>query len=199
MSDSPYKIQPVTGAEASAFLAARAKVLGRSLDADHRKIIADGFALKGEFELVCREADSNEVAWTHSQENLITDFGRQNGFWENGFTNIQIGFAPSQEVPNILRCSIPTDGAQCVASGNLGSGVVTPSTYTKQWSTTFTTPPVPRTLGIIFTAFYTGAANPDANFGITRMWSYSLLTPPKTQTTTQTIEVVYKLSMNPIY
>lgn len=197
-NDSPYKVEVLTPEQVDAFLAQRGRShLGKPLKPDHRKIIANGFELKGEFELTARDAKSGEIDWHVKQENLITDCARH-AFFDLGLTNLRLGFAPSQETPSIFRCSIGTDGSQTFASGNLGSGTVTPSTFTKQWSTTFGTPASNRTLGIIWTSYYAGAG-PDANLGPVYIWSYSLLTPPKTQTTVQTLEVVYKLSMNPIY
>ena len=199
MSDSPYKVQELNGAERQQFLASyERKVLGRALKPAHRKMmLAEGFELKGTFELTARDAKSGEVEWRHEQDNLITDWGRY-WFFDVGWTNLQLGFAPAQETPAVLRCSIPTDGAQVFNSGNLGSGTVTPSTYTKTWSTTFGTPGINRTLGMLMTAFYSGTFV-DANMGVVQCWSYALLTPPKTQTTTQTIELVYKMAINPIY
>lgn len=40
--------------------------------------------------------------------------------------------------------------------------------------------------------------NTDANVGVYGIAAYALLTPAKTQTTTQTLEVVYRISMSPI-
>lgn len=206
-NDNPLKVQLLSPSEADAFLSARSKGqfpspppthLGRPLHPDHRKLVlADGFEVKGAFELVARDEKSGEVEWRTEQENLITDCGRH-AFFDLGWTNMRLGFAPSTETPNIFRCSIGTDGNQAFLSANLGSGTVTPSTYTKQWSTTFGTPGSNRTLGIIWTSYYS-ANSLDGNAGPLYIWSYSLLTPPKTQTTTQTLEVIYKLSMNPIY
>jgi hypothetical protein len=198
-NNNAYKVQDLSPAEVREFLARRntPSHLGKPLKPEHRKIVMNGFELKGEFELTARDARSGEVEWEVKQENLLTDIGRQN-FFEQGLSNLRLGFAPSQETPSILRCAVPTDGSQCFVSGNLGSGAVTPSTYTKQWSTTFGVPVANRTLGIIWTTFFQAGA-PDGNMGLPYIWSYSLLTPPKTQTTVQTLEVIYKLSLNPIW
>lgn len=198
-ADKIYKAQELSPTEAEAFLARKQPTyLGRPLEPAHRKmVLASGFELKGEFELIARDARSGEVDWRLQQENLITDIGRQ-AWFDLGWTNLRLGFAPARETPSVLRCAVPTDGSQTFISANLGSGTVTPSTYTKQWATTFGTPGANRTLGILWTSYFSGNAN-DANVGPLYIWSYSLLTPPKTQTTVQTLEVVYKLSMNPIY
>lgn len=197
MSDGPYRVQQVGGEEYQRVLASYEKVLGRSLKPDHRKIIADGFEVKGSFGITCRDAKSGEVAWAHEQDNLITDIGRF-AFLDLGWNNVRIGFAPSTETPAVQRNSIPCDGSQTVVSGNLGNGTVTPSTYTKTWSTTYGVPAANRTLGTLFIGYYSGTII-DGNMGVVYCWAYTLLTPPKTQTTTQTIELVYKMAINPIY
>lgn len=198
MSSGPYKVQELSPAERQAFLQGGFRALDPKIKPDHRKMIADGFELKGWFELTCRDARSGEIEWEHKQENLITDYGRQ-AFWDLGWTNLACGFAPSTETPNLARTSILTDGTKCVLSGNLGNGTVTPSTFTKTWGpTTFSAPSSNRTLGTIFTAYYTGTSF-STTLGVWYCWSYALLTPPKTQTTTQTVELIYKMSINPIY
>jgi len=202
MSNKSYIAQEMGPAEVDAFLRARAQGrmpshLGSPIPSAHRKmVLASGFEVKGEFELTARDVRSGEVEWQTKQENLLTDIARS-AWFDNGLQNLRLGFAPSQEAPSIFRSAVPTDGNQTFLSGNL-SPTITPSTYTKQYSTTFGTPASNRTLGIIWTSYYTGSSN-DVNFGAIYIWSYSLLTPPKTQTTTQTLEVVYKLSMNPVY
>ena len=197
---SNYKVQLLSEQETEKFLKMRdgLTLFGKPVPEKHCRVLtAEGFELKGQFELTARDARSGEVEWQHAQDNLITDSGRSS-FWTVGWTNNVIGFLPSKETPVHTRLSISTDGAQSFVSGNLGSGTVTPSTYTKQYSTTYTAPASNRTLGTIYMSYYNPPPH-DANFGAWHVWAYALLTPPKTQTTTQTLEVVYKISMNPIY
>lgn len=203
MSDGPYKVHTLTPEETEAFIKERRGTasgpFGKTVSALHKSIICNGFEVKGRFELTARNVHTGDVEWEHEQDNLITDAGRV-AFFDTGWTNMTLGFAPSRETPAVNRYSLPTDGTQCVQVSpvNLGSGTVTPSTYTKQFSCTFGVPPSNRTLGTIWTAYY-AITSLDGNLGPISMWSYALLTPPKTQTTTQTIEVVYKISMNPIF
>jgi hypothetical protein len=197
---NPYKVELLSEQETERFLKMREglSLFGKPVPEKHCRVLtADGFEIKGQFELIARDAESGEIEWQHSQDNLVTDVGRHN-FWTLGFTSNVIGFLPSKETPVPTRMSLSTDGSQSFVSGNLGSGVVTPSTYTKQFSTTFGTPTANRTLGTIYIAYTTPTPH-DANLGALSMRAYALLTPPKTQTTTQTLEVVYKISMNPIY
>lgn len=196
-----YKVDVLSEKETESFLKMRSglSLFGRPVPEKHCRILtAEGFELKGQFELTARDARSGEIEWQHSQDNLITDLGRVS-FWTVGWTNNVIGFVPSKETPIHTRNSISTDGSQSFVSTNLGSGSVTPSTYTKQYSFNFTgLPPANRTLGSIYMSYYNPSPQ-DGNFGPWHVWAFALLTPSKTQTTTQTLEVVYKISMNPIY
>jgi hypothetical protein len=195
---NPYRVELLSEEETERFLKMMEglTIFGKHVPDKHRRMLtADGFELKGQFELIARNVDSGEVEWHHSQDNLVTDLGRH-AFWVSGFTNNAIGFLPSKETPVPTRLSISTDASQSFLSGSLGSGSVTPSTYTKQFSTTFGAPTANRTLGTIYIA---APGTHDPNLGAWSIRAYALLTPPKTQTTTQTLEVVYKISMNPIY
>lgn len=197
MSAQEYKVELLPPEEAASFLAQRERpYLGKGMPKSHRKIFTDGFEMTGRFELIARDSRSGEIDWQHEQENLITDTGRS-AFYDVNFLSTKLGFAPSQETPNILRNSIGTDGSQTVVTSVTVSPTNIPATFTKQWTTTFVTPATNRTLGIIFLSGNVVAV--DANVGPVVLWSYSLLTPPKTQTTVQTLEVIYKLSINAIY
>lgn len=196
-----YKVEVLSERETENFLKMRSgpTLFGRPVPDKHRRILtAEGFELKGRFSLTARDAKSGEVEWEHAQDNLITDYGRAI-FWTNGWANSTIAFAPSKDTPIQTRDSLATDAAQCFVSSNLGGGVVTPATYTKQYTVNFNTPPAStRTLGTICLCYYTPNAV-DASLGVYNILAYALLTPAKTQTTTQTLEVVYKVSMNPIF
>lgn len=176
--------------------------LGKPIPESHKRIATpEGFELKGHFSLAAKDP-SGVVEWEHEQDNLITDRWRQ--IWginsSYGVGIIGIGFMPSTETPSSQRHSVSTDGNQCVMSNNLGAGSVTPATYTKTWSTTYGTPASNRTLGAVVIGVPWGYGTPiDVNGGMMDIWSWALLTPPKVQTTVQTLEVVYKISMNPIW
>jgi hypothetical protein len=203
-----YKSELLTGAAADEFLR-RMKgpaislgdptkerlYLGKKLP---REILTgDGMSIKGTYHLTARNAESGKVDWEHEQDNLITDVGRQ-AYFTTGWTGCRIGFCPSKEIPIPARSTIQTDGSQLWLSANLGGGVVTTATNTKTFSTTFATPASNFTLGTIFLTYSSGTVT-DGNLGVLYTWAYSLLTPPKTQTTVQTLEVVYKISMNPVW
>jgi hypothetical protein len=191
---SDYRVTTVSPEEGEAVLARLRGATTENKNARRSVVLPGGFELKGSFELVCREEKTGEVAWAHSDNNLITDYGRR--IWmDYKFSGMTLGFCASTETPTAARSSLSGDSTQIFFSATL-----TPSnnsvTNTKTLSTTFTTPPNNRTLGsILLMDYYASAPN-----GIARgICAYALLTPPKTQTTTQTLEVVYKISMSPIY
>lgn len=158
-------------------------------------ILPGDLELKGSFEMVARDVRTGEVAWQYAGENLITDWGRR--IWmDTRFSNGKIGFTDSSEVPLAARSAIACDPAQPVVSGSL---VPTndPATHTKTYSTTFATPAVNRTLGTI--GLTSNSQTVQALGGLPGLAAYALLTPPKVQTTVQTLEVTYKISMTPIF
>ena len=185
-----YRVEVFSPEETEAFLRRRASGPGNSAT---RSMMVAGFEIKGEFFLTARNTESKEVEWEHQEKNLITDFGRR--MWmENRWATAELAFAPSLEAPQTGRYSISTTGSQVVDSGGLTSSN-TPATHTKQFAFVFGSPGTNRTLGTIALG-RTSTAN--TFHGLDQVISFALLTPPKTQTTVQTIEVVYRVSMNPI-
>jgi hypothetical protein len=156
---------------------------------------AEGLSFQGEFDLICRDVTTGDVAWEATQKNIMTTYGLQYFAFTGFGGNARIGFTPSKEQPLAVRSGMSTDYPQVWQSGNV-SWVVTPSTYTKQMSTTFTTPASPRTLGSVYISV--SQIGLDLNSGPWNMLAYSLLTPFRTQATTQTIEVVYRISVTPV-
>jgi hypothetical protein len=191
-----HKVELISEAEAESFLR-RLKESPENRTGKRSLLFPFGLEVKGEFSLIARDAKSGEIEWEHSQPNLLTDIGRR--FWmENRFSSFRLGFCPSTEAPNSGRYSISTDptaNATFVTSTNL-TPTNAPATNTKTVSTTFTAPASNRTLGMI--AVIGAGITASVNMGLFAVQAYAILTPPKTQSTTQTLEVVYKISMNPI-
>jgi len=190
---SDYKVEIATPEEIARVLG------GRSMGPDNkngrRSIVGMGdFEIQGEFFLTARDVNTNEIEWQHSEKNLITDTGRRAWFSNRLSSSMLLGFSPDTRAPISGRCSSTTDVTQAFASGNL-TPTNTPATHTKTFSTTFGVPGSNRTLGTVFLCTSTP---PDVRAGPVLMISYVLLTPSRVQTTTNTIEVTYKISMNPI-
>jgi hypothetical protein len=191
---SDYRVS-IPDQEETAKVLARLRA-GEPLNKNDRRtaILQGGIELKGSFEITARDAASGEVAWEHKDDNLITDLGRR--YWMDVcFNSVRLGFAASTESPSAARSSISGDTLQIFGSGTL-SPTNNTLTHTKTVSTTFTTPANNRTLGTVFLT--RSAESAIATVGMRGIVAYALLTPPKTQTTVQTLEVVYKISMSPI-
>lgn len=171
--------------------------LGKRLVAPHRRmLLSEGWELKGSFDIAAKNVNTGELEWSHTQDNLVTDVGRVYFAWTR-WESMVFGFAPSRELPSIGRASLATDGSQCVVSANQGLGTVTALTYTRTFGPiTFTAPASNRTLGTLFAGTVTYGV--DANLGLICMLAYAPLSPSKVQTTVQTIELNYKLSISPI-
>jgi len=191
MNEQPYRVETLSPAETDAFL--RGRLSGPENRSATRSMVVAGFEIKGEFFLTARNVQNDEVEWEHAEKNLITDFGRR--MWmENRWATGELAFAPSIEAPQTGRYSISTTGSQVVDSAGLTSGN-TPATHTKSFSFVFAAPGTNRTLGTIALGRTTTA---NTTNGLNQVISFALLTPPKIQTTVQTLEVVYRVSMNPI-
>lgn len=193
---SDYRVSVVSPEEAEMVLARLRK--GGPENKNHRRtaVLQGGIEMKGAFEITARDVASGEVAWAHKDDNLLTDFGRRR-WMDYRWTSLTLGFSSSTEPPSAGRCSLASNGNQVFVSGNLTPSN-NPTTHTKTISTTFGTPAANRTLGTVWIQIYNDGVN-TANGFVHGMMAYALLTPPKTQTTTQTLEVVYKISMSPIY
>lgn len=151
-----------------------------------------GVRLAGEFSVTARDERSGEVEWQWSDKNLLTTYALQQWVFTR-LNSFRLGFMPARETPMVSRSSVSTDPTQCVISGDLGSGTIDSATNTRTLSTTFTTPASNRSLGTVFLG--APGVGITTQMGPPMLLAYSLLTPVKTQTTTQTIEVVYKISL----
>lgn len=192
--ESPLSVH-FLGPEASAEMIRRFGLGPTRMKPRRTLILPGGLELKGSFEMVARDARTGEIAWQHAGENLITDWGRR--VWMDvRFNQGKIAFTDSSEVPLAARSAIACDPTQPVVSGTLAP-TNDPATHTKTYSTTFATPSVNRTLGTI--GLTTNAGTVNVLGGLSGLAAYALLTPPKVQTTVQTLEVTYKLSMTPIF
>ncbi len=147
--------------------------------------------IHGWVDAVCREADGS-VAWEIHQPNVFTDRGRRE--WANsGIRTTNVFTSPGLEAASASRYTVLDDGA--ATSGQQAANVVptvdTP-TLTKTYATTFAAPAANRRIGCL------GLGSWNASYGIYDILAYVLITPFKTQTTTQTLEISYRLTLTPI-
>ena len=157
-------------------------------DPRHLNLIG-GISIKGSADITCRDAESGEVVWKDSVDNAITDRCRR--LWmDNLMYNNQISVSANTEAIDFRRYSIvgPNSANDVPDSGFQTRGLVG---LTASWSFTFGVPSPARTIGCI--------ALGGNSVGI-GMYVYAalLLSPPKTQTTSQTLEVIYKLTASGI-
>lgn len=185
---SDYLVQPCSPDEAARIIAA----LGDDPRAWKPKM------LTGFVDAWCRNADGS-IAWEIHQPNLITDTGRRRFFVAGFGANTQGLFlctSPSSETPAVSRQTLADDGAatSSQASALQATHAYDSLTLTKSFSATFGAPAANRTIGTI--ALGNGRL---ANFGLTLVCAYTLITPVKTQTTSQTLEVLYRITLTPVY
>ena len=195
MTDKIYTVEVISQPDADAIL--RRMKNDPANPGGYRTVrLPGGLEISGDFSITARDTKSGEIAWEHSDKNLITDYGRRRWMEQKwGGALVTIGFAPSIETPQLGRYSIASDSTQCVESAAI-SPVLTGG-HTKVLSTTFVAPAVNRTLGMI-AIMNSQNAGFVSNRGLEFIMAFALLTPSKTQTTTQTLEVTYRVSMNPI-
>jgi hypothetical protein len=155
--------------------------------------LSGGICLKGSADIYCRDAATGELAWEQHVDNVITDYGRREWFG-NGFRNFQLmACGNTQEQPDFRRFGLsgPADSNSNPAAA-AANPTYTSGTQTKSWNTSFVTPSSNRTIGTVALGFY------NTNSGLWALSAYLLLSPAKTQTTSQTLELVYKVTLTAI-
>jgi hypothetical protein len=152
------------------------------------KLTFGGVTIEGYVDLICREQD--EIVWEVHQTNLLTDYGRR--MWMNNlFYQACLFTSGIGEVPMASRYSLiePTGFNQVTA---VQTPVSSLAAGTKTWSYSFGIPAANRTVASVGLCSGTQSL-----YGATRIMCYSLISPPKIQTTQQTLEISYRLTMIP--
>lgn len=155
-----------------------------------------GFKMVGAIDATCRNVEDGSIAWHVEKKNLVTDHGRRR-LMDAGITQMYVVVGPGTETPMIERYYYG-DGPSGI---NSGSGAITPSydaaTMTRTWSTNFGVPSITRQVSLIGLCGISegGALN---GMGLFNLCAYTLLSQPKTQTTSQTLEVAYKITLTPV-
>jgi len=171
-----------------------------------RKVgVKGGFPLPhllGHVDIVCREEDGS-VAWENHKSNLVTDYARRRmaqifeGNFSGGSGQCKIVTAPSTEPPSMLRAALLEAGIApnvSRASSSVGSAYSS-ATHTRTWSVTLGVPAANTnigTIGLIDTSTSYGDAN--VAMGVTGLLAYTKLPQVKVETTTQTLEIQYKVT-----
>ncbi len=150
---------------------------------------------KGFVDLTCREEDGS-VAWEVHQPNLITDWRRLRGVGQSDWQSPFLFTSPSSEPALRGRSTLTDDGAATSSQSAVVTGSYDSITLTWSYLTTFAVPVGSNrrigTVGLCNSAW-------NSNYGISGIWAYTVLSPFKTQTTTQTLELRYRVTLIPTY
>lgn len=185
------EVELVTGREALAILE-RLGVADRV-----RGAAPEGAMFEGFVDFWLRDATTGAVEDELHQPNVVTDFARRNFARDPALANSYIFSSPSREAANSQRYALFDSGA---STASQMAGTTSPTydaaTLTRSWAHTFSAPTQTRDIGTIGLAKY---QNVTYSFGVYEIVAYTVLTPLKKQTTTQTLEVLYRITLNPIY
>jgi hypothetical protein len=152
-----------------------------------------GISIKGFFDVVCRE--EGETVWEVHQPNLLTDYGRR--YWAYGnFTGYDYAIftSPIAETPRADRYTLADHSGQCQQAA-FWYGTNDAPSVSKAWSNTFGLPASNKTIASV--GLRSNATADAGAYGISSILCYSLLTPMKVQTTSQTLEISYRLTLSP--
>lgn len=154
-----------------------------------------GFSLSGYIDAVCRDEKSGTVAWEIHQPNVITDYGRRS-FSDLGFWSVYVFSSPSTDAASLARYTLLDSGT---SNSSQTSTLLTPSydsiTLTKTWTNSFAAPASNRQIGAIGLC----RTAKSTALGIYGIIAYALISPIKTQSTLQTLEVLYRVTLTPVY
>lgn len=151
-----------------------------------------GVEIKGFFDVCCRNEDGS-IDWEVHQPNLLTDFGRRAWMRDNIATG-GIFTSGVGEQPLVGRYSLfdSVGSSQAMNTNTAPAGDW--NAWTKTWSTTFGVPASNRQISAVgLLCYYAGSVG----WGATGIMCYSLLTPTKVQTTSQSLEISYRLTLQP--
>lgn len=181
--------------------------LKRIAKPENRQLSFGSLRFEGEFDLKCRElptksqknnGEPGELAWELKQKNLVTDFGRRKWF-DNAWSaaDAQVFVSPSTEIPVLGRYALLDLGGNTQANSQSQWATAVgpsnnPSTLTRSWSPpALSTPPFNKIIGTVGLTSNAFGYNASGVYGV---YSFSLISPAKTQTITQTLEIVYSLA-----
>lgn len=183
-------VEPVSGPLAAEILALLKKPYDPSLEETFESF---GVGIKGFFDVQCKNEDGS-VAWELHQPNLLTDTGRRlwmyNGFYRGGiFTSGVL------DTPLAGRCSLVEGyGTSQTLSVDTGPSIDW-GTISKSWSTTFGTPGSNRQIAMVgMHTNFIGAVQNNVSYGPQWIVCYSRVNPVKIQSTSQTLEISYRLT-----
>jgi hypothetical protein len=159
--------------------------------------------ITGEIEVFVRDIETDELAYTIKQKNIITDYATLRHFWIHslGLAQTGIGIANGQKVPVPGWAPSATYPFPWYAIGYVPSGKTyltwgepaAPYTWFGQMYSRFDPPTATRTINTIFLEWGVSQGSSSGAQSSTGLIGYVSLTTPCTQTTTQYLDVYYKV------
>jgi hypothetical protein len=161
------------------------------------EVYVAGARLKGSFDVVAREG--NDIAWEVHQDNLLTDYGRQYLAMYLGLdTNCSMGTSPIADTPVVQRCAL----CSYAQFDNNFQASIAHSFDSPSQSKTWTYNSYAAGARSIACVYISPHQQQDGSSGSTRysgifgIVAYSLITPVRQQTASQTLELSYKLTLS---
>jgi hypothetical protein len=154
-----------------------------------------GVSFRGHVSAVCREEKTGEEIWKLDQHNVITEWMRIQYFFGNdALYQAIIMITPCTETPDARRWSVGGSVGADVFNSSWLTATLNNVDHSHTFSYVFGTPSVNHTVGNI------GITNRNSIdwYAGAHYTAYSLVTPPKFRTTSQTLEVTYKIFMQAI-
>ena len=160
--------------------------------------------VKGYVDAVAREPDGH-AAWEVHQPNVATDYLLQAVAEGSIDSYLHVFVSPSAEPGLGARYTLADDSGATYGSASGWAGATPTRSYsavTLTWTVSYTIPSgTRRRVGTI--GLHSGIlGNPpvqDPLIGANALYAYTILNPAKVQETTQTVEIVYKLTLIPVY
>jgi len=186
------RIKLCSPSEAAAYIASLTASEAKALEREPPRI-----DFQGHVDLVCRE-ETGEIAWEVHQHNVVTNYFRRAAWFNIGlpvpptlaYQYLVIGDSldPARADRNNL---IDGNGVGAVSLQLTGAS---DGGWGKSWTNSFAAPGASRRIGAV--GLSSAADGWFSGGGMNFLLAYTQINPYKTQSTTQTLEVVYKITLN---
>ena len=158
-----------------------------------RELFMYGVRVKGSFDLMAREG--SDVAWEVHQDNLLTDYGRQYLSYTFGLTTTGLFTSSNTDTPLVNRSLLASRYWDINYTTGINATLWDSATGSKSFVyNSFGANGNLRTIGTV--GLHNIGVAPEYYSGVGGVIAYSLITPSRTQTGTQTLELSYKLTLS---
>lgn len=168
------------------------ELLGMLAKGQVREFHIAGARFKGYFDIIAREG--SDVAWEIHQENLLTDYGRQSYAYNFGIhNNVSLGTSPVSDTPVVQRNLLASQAWYDINFVNGPTVSYDGSSSSKTFSNNYASGST-RNIGCVWIA--SNGSLPNFYGAVAGVLAYSLITPIRQQTSSQTLELAYKLTLS---